>query len=198
MAFSFDDQKEYAEQTFKRVNYAGKKMGRKDFDHCTFTGCTFTETVFESCSFRDCSFTDCDLRLAKVQGCRFSNTHFEKSKVTGINWTTTNWHRNGLFIPVHFAECDISFSAFVGLDLKKIQIIRCIAKDADFAEADLTQADCTETNFAQSRFLHTNLTEADFSSATGYGIAPSKNTLKKTKFSLPEALSLLDDLDIII
>jgi hypothetical protein len=42
------------------------------------------------------------------------------------------------------------------------------------------------------------LTQADFTGATNYAIAASLNTLKKTKFSLPEAMSLLYSLDIIL
>jgi fluoroquinolone resistance protein len=68
----------------------------------------------------------------------------------------------------------------------------------DFAEADLTLANCTFTDFTNSRFQHTNLTQADFTGATNYTIAPNLNTLKKTKFSLPEAMALLYGLDIVL
>ncbi len=198
MAFSFDTQREYADQTFKRINYAGQQISQRVFDNCIFSACTFTETVFSNCQFRDCTFRDCDLRLAQLPGSTFINVRFEQSKVTGINWANTNWAKGGLFTPVHFTECDISYSGFVGLDLKKIQIVRCVAKDADFADANMMQANCTDTDFAGSRFLHTNLTEADFTNATGYTITASMNTLRKAKFSLPEAIRLLYGLDIIV
>jgi len=42
------------------------------------------------------------------------------------------------------------------------------------------------------------LTEADFTGAKNYAIAASSNTLKKTKFSLPEAMGLLYSLDIVL
>jgi fluoroquinolone resistance protein len=198
MEFSFDAQNEYSEQSFKRLSYAGKQLNQRYFDHCVFVSCIFTEATFSGCRFRDCTFNDCDLRLATVRGSAFVNSPFEKSKVTGINWTTTAWPKGGLFNPVQFTDCDISYSVFTGLDLSQIQIVRCTAKGADFAEADLTEADCTYTDFTESRFLHTNLSEADFSHATNYSIIASLNTLKKTKFSLPEAVRLLDGLDIIL
>lgn len=195
MAFS---QREYADHTFKHINYSGKQVDQRIFDSCSFTACAFTETALTNCAFRACTFQDCDLRLAKLTGSTFIDTRFEQSKLTGINWTITNWAKGGLFTPVHFADCDISYGGFVGLDLKKIQMIRCVAKEADFAEADLTQADCTYTDFEGSRFLHTNLTEADFTNATGYAIVASLNTLKRAKFSLPEAIRLLYGLDIVV
>jgi fluoroquinolone resistance protein len=198
MEFTFDAQQEYSDQTFRRVNYAGKQVNRRIFDQCVFANCTFAEAVFANCKFRDCTFRECDLRLAQVPGATFTNTGFERSKVTGVNWTTSAWPKGGLFTPVHFTDCDIGLSVFFGLDLRKIQIVRCSAKGADFAEADLTQANCTGTDFTESRFLHTDLTEADFTGATNYSIAASMNTLKKTKFALPEVIGLLYGLDIII
>ncbi len=198
MAYSFDPQKEYRDQTFKRVSYPGKPINGATFENCLFVACTFTETAFNNCKFRDCEFKECDLRLAQVRGSQFVSTRFEQSNVTGINWTTTAWPKGGMFNPVVFTNCDLSFSVFTALDLRRMQIVRCVAKGADFAEADLTAADCTYTDFAESRFLHTNLTEADFSQATNYTIVARLNTLKKTKFSLPEAVRLLDGLDIIL
>ncbi|MCC7447775.1 MAG: pentapeptide repeat-containing protein [Anaerolineae bacterium] len=191
-------QREYTDHSFKRVNYVGKQIERRAFDTCTFNACAFTETTFSNCTFRTCTFRDCDLRLAKLPGSTFTDSRFEQSKLTGITWTTTNWATGGLFTPVHFTDCDISYNGFVGLDLKKIQMIRCVAKDADFAEADMTRANCTGTDFTGGRFLHTNLTEADFTDATGYAIVASLNTLKQAKFALPEAIRLLYGLDIVV
>lgn len=45
-------------------------------------------------------------------------------------------------------------------------------------------------------FSNTNLTEADLSAARNYHITPGQNVLKRAKFSLPEAMSLLYSLDI--
>jgi len=42
------------------------------------------------------------------------------------------------------------------------------------------------------------LTEADLSKARNYLIDPGLNQLKKAKFSLPEAMSLLYNMDIIL
>jgi uncharacterized protein YjbI with pentapeptide repeats len=84
------------------------------------------------------------------------------------------------------------------LKLHSLQIADCVARHADFAEADLTKANFRGTDLTDARFLHTNLTEADFTGAFNYSINASLNTLKQTKFSLPEALSLLHNLDIVL
>jgi uncharacterized protein YjbI with pentapeptide repeats len=73
-----------------------------------------------------------------------------------------------------------------------------MAKDVDFREVDLSGVDFTGTDLADSLFADTNLTEADLSKARNYTIEPVKNILKGAKFSLPEAMSLLFNLDIVL
>ena len=77
-------------------------------------------------------------------------------------------------------------------------MINCEAKEVDFTETDLSEGRFNGTDFERSVFSKTNLTKANFSGAVNYSIDPRYNTLKKTHFSLPEALSLLSCLDIVI
>jgi uncharacterized protein YjbI with pentapeptide repeats len=100
--------------------------------------------------------------------------------------------------PVNFQNCAISHSTFIGLSLPAIQIVGCVAENVDFRDADLTQVDFSGTDLLDSLFSNTDLTKADLSRARNYNIAPDKNILKKTKFSLPEALALLYNLDILL
>ncbi len=82
------------------------------------------------------------------------------------------------------------------MNLSCIQIRDCVAVNVDFRETDLSQADFAGTDLSDSLFLTTDLTEADLSSAYNYQIDARQNTIKKAKFSLPEAMSLLYNLDI--
>jgi uncharacterized protein YjbI with pentapeptide repeats len=116
--------------------------------------------------------------------------------VIGVNWTEASWPAVGLFHAIGFERCAISHSTFIGLGLRRVEIVDCQAREADFAEADLSQANCRGTDFQDSRFLHTDLTEADFTGAKNYAIAPNLNVLRKTRFALPEAMALLYGLDI--
>lgn len=194
----FDRADEFIEQSFKRVNCRGAAVVGKTFERCTFSRCTMAETVFERCTFRDCVFTDCTARLMRIPGSRFVNVKFEKCDVTYVNWTDGAWPKIGLSDGLSFVACDISYSTFIGLAFKKLVLTQCTAHDVDFSEADLTQAVCIETDFAESRFLNTNLTEADFTRAVSYVISPLTNKIKKAKFSIPQALSLLAAFEIVI
>ena len=193
-----EPQKIYCEQTFEAITLEGGVIEFKDFEECTFRACVFLETRLRGCRFLNCTFQACNLNLIGVKDSTFVNTAFQDSTLRGVNWTEAAWAKRGLFNTLRFGQCVIDHSTFSGLALKQIQLVQCLARNVDFTDADLTQANCTGTDFAQSRFFHTNLTKADFSGASHYAIAANLNTLKKTKFTLPEAVALLYSLDIIL
>lgn len=196
MDFATDPQADYHDQTFKQLKLPQSTISRKTFYDCTFVGGVFSEATFIDCRFVECAFRDGDWALWRVVGSSFSQVRFVGCKLIGVNWTEANWASP--MNSVVFEGCNLSHSTFFGLTLKKLVMTNCTAHDVDFAEADLTQANFTYTDLATSRFLHTNLTQADFTHARNYAINAQHNTLKKTKFMLPEALALLHSLDIVL
>lgn len=168
------------------------------FYECSFQGCSFFESIFKNCRFVDCTFEECDLSLVQVPASVFLRTRFDSSKLIGIDWTRATWEKAGLSAPLSFYKCSLSHCTFIGLKLNKVQVVDCTAADVDFRETDLSGAIFRGTDLAKSLFGNTNLSESDLSGARNYTIAADKNTLKKAKFSLPEALSLLFDLDILL
>lgn len=197
MLFLFDKETEYRGIVFKDLELSQKELSSKEFDNCSFIDCAFNEKAFINCSFYDCKFKNCNMSLIKVKGCSFCGTIiFEDSKLTGIDWTEVSWSRIEIPFPIQFLNCNISYSTFIGLNLREIRIKECYAREVDFMEANMTQADFTNTDFTGSVFDNTNLTRADFSHAKNYNINVGLNKVKKTKFSLPEAISLLYFLDI--
>jgi len=192
-------QTEFDSEHFQNLNMAEQTIIEgKIFDGCHFTNCVLREVRFVACRFRDCHFEACDLSLMEVDGSSFADTHFVRCQVIGVNWANADWPKFTLPKPVSFRECAISYSTFFGISLQQSDFVDCVAKDVDFSEANLTKAKCTGTNFAESRFLHTDLTEADFNDAKNYAINANDNILKKTRFALPEAMSLLRSLDIVL
>lgn len=189
---------EYAEESFTSLQCGKVELKYKEFYDCTFVDCSFNEASFRDCKFDGCLFRGCDLSLVDVTNSAFIEATFEKCQCIGINWTVADWSRLGIVEPLGFQECAISHSIFMGLELKKCVFRRCIAEDVDFTEADLTEADCTHTNFLSARFNQTNLTKANFDDALNYQIDIRHNTTKEARFSLPEAISLLRGLDIVL
>ena len=199
MKHAIGDQSSHEGEQFGSLVLNGEEIARVEYRDCTFVGCSFVEASFRASRFLDCVFRDCDLSLARVRECSFRRTQFQGSKAVGVNWAEAAWPSGKpLFPSVDFIECAITYSTFIGLRLNGIRIAGCVARDVDFSNADLSGADCKDTDFTASRFYHTNLTEADFTGATNYAVSPTHNTLKGTKFSFPEAISLLRMLDIVL
>lgn len=190
---------EYNRVEYKNLEIKESKMQMKEFNQCTFIKCNFTGTYFQRCGFRNCVFQNSDLSLINVKDSTFSNTRFEECKLAGINWTQSEWATSKLIQkPADFIGCVLNYSSFMGLNLEKMLMTRCIAHDVSFEDTNLSYVDCTNTDFENSRFAHTNLTSTDMRGAKNYNIDPLLNTLKKTKFSLPEAMSLLYNLNIVL
>ncbi len=188
----------YNDQTFKEVHMEQALLASNEFHDCTFVRCSFVETTFQGCRFVNCVFRRCDLSLAQVPECSFAATQFKDSKVIGLNWARAHWPATRLADALAFSGCAISHSTFIGLHLTRLQIRDCVAVDVDFRESDLSQADFSGTDLSESLFLGTDLTSADLSRARNYRIDPSRNVLDQAKFSLPEAMSLLYSMDIVL
>lgn len=196
MVLALKLESEQNEQTFESVNWSARRIVSVNFYDCVFKKVDLKQAGFIECTFSDCRFESSALDELQVSGSTFSNTIFEDSEVVSVNWTEAKWPKIKVPSPIHFYRCTINHSTFIGLSLREITIEACQAKDVDFREADLSFADLSHTDFEKSLFISTNLTNADFISAKNYEIDPKQNELRKAKFSLPEAMSLLYAMDI--
>lgn len=189
-------QTEYYGDAFDASDRSKESIVGHQYDQCVFTNCRFTETVFKACAFQDCEFINCDLSLMKVADSVFSNNLIRDSKAVGINWAAIRVPGVKVHNPVEFTGSQINYSVFQGLDLRKVRMIDCQARDVSFEEADLSGANLGQSDFANAVFRRTNLEKADFTGAVNYGIDIRNNRVAGARFSLPEAVSLLAHLDI--
>ena len=183
----------YEDRCFANLFLPGCRTQGHRVLSCRFDGCQFLRSGFRGCRFEQCVFERCDLSLLDVTDSQFIGVRFLKTKMLGIDWTAA-----ASPLSLAFLESNISHSVFVGLSLQKTEIVQCTAREVDLTRTNLTRANLTETDFLGSRFADTNLSYADLSKAANYAIDPMTNRLKKTVFSLPEALSLLSAFDIVL
>jgi fluoroquinolone resistance protein len=183
----------YYKQTFAGLSLVDEAIQAKTFEECVFEDCHFLNCSFEKSRFLNCHFHGCVISAANLLSCRFVQPVFRKCKVIGIDWTKTILLREP-----EFYDCKIDFSNFRMLKIPKAKMINCEAMEVEFAETDFTEAVFTGTDFEKSRFFKTNLSRADFRGSKNYSIDITNNIIIKAKFSYPEAISLLNNLDITI
>jgi len=188
--------KAFYEQNISGLNCPSSIIEDKLFEGCRFINVNFFESQFNRCKFIDCEFNNCNLSAAQFKASSLSTVTFFESKVTGVNWAMLNWPHIRLSSPFQFYNSIISYSSFYGLELQELVIEACIAHEVDFREADLRRANFKLTDLEKSQFVHTKLYAADFTEAHSYSIDPSQNDIRKAKFSLPDAIHLLDGFDI--
>lgn len=183
----------FNQKEFKNLILTNEAIKEKEFNKCRFVSCNFFKTKFISSEFEDCTFQSCDLSLASVTGSKFLSIFFKGSKSVGVDW-------RGVRKPstFKFVDCKIDNSIFYKMDLRAVNILNCSAQNVDFIETDLSKAVFSNTDLLGSKFSNTNLSFADFSESFNYNIDPNNNKFKKTIFSMPDAVSLLNTFDIII
>lgn len=193
-AIHFHDGMLYEDQVFSEIiSPENTKIAAVEFSGCTFLNCRFFKAIFFDCRFENCTFQNCDLSSLSIKYTVFNEVLFVESKMMGIQWPDA-----GIPLDVNFRNCTLNYSSFIGVNLKNAELTDCQLKEVDFTETNLSKANCRSSDFAGARFINTNLEYTDLSHASNYAIHPDGNKLRKTIFSLPEAMTLLNVYDIII
>jgi uncharacterized protein YjbI with pentapeptide repeats len=189
---------EYDDASFVNLDVTGATLEGIRFRDCSFTRCNFSEATIARCRFSDCEFQDCNLSLATLTGSGFDGVTFIDCKMVGIHWTKAHWPRIRVAKALAFRRCVLNDSSFFGLDLRECEceLIECRAIDVDFTDANCEDADFRDTDLSDSVFARTRLVRANFTDAQNYRIDLFNNDIKRARFSLPEAVSLLYSLDI--
>ena len=183
----------FSEETFSGLTLAGPEPRNRRFEDCRFVDCRISGSAFRVGSFLHCSFESSDLSNWDVEGLRFVDVRFKSSKLIGFIWTSV---KPDPLTSVGFVECALDYSDFSRFRLKDGMLKGCSVREVNFERADLQGVDCRDSDFSGSTFSNTNLTKADFRGARGYGIDARTNRLKGAKFSLPDALGLLEALEV--
>ncbi len=193
---SLNHQKEHCDKTFSHLVEPNRELCNIEFENCEFQNCDFTGAIFKKCTFINCTFNQCNLSIIKVPQSQFTHTAFFECKMIGIDWSHAAWPPLTFSTALHFHQCILNGSSFLGLTLNEMVLEECKAHDVDFREANVCRAIFTATDFTRSLFGKTDLSSADFSEAVHYDIDIFNNKISKAKFSRYEASRLLNSLDI--
>lgn len=183
----------FSEETFSGLSLSGPEPRSRHFEDCRFVECRITERAFRVGSFLHCVFENCDLSNWQIEGLRFVDVRFKSSKLVGLDWTSV---KSDPLTSVGFEDCALDYADFSRFRLKDGLLKSCSVRDVNFSRTDLSGADCRDSDFTGSTFDETNLQKADLRGARGYGIDARRNRVKGARFSLPDALGLLEALEV--
>jgi len=164
----------------------------EEFEAETFKDIDLTGASFKNSKFIDCNFENCNLSNVDLNNTRFQDIRFRNCKIMGLDLSKCN----DFILMIGFEDSFLSYSIFSGMDLENTAFTNCRIYDCDFVNTNLKNADFENSDLKGSLFRNTNLSFASFRNAKNYEIDPNKNFLKKTRFSIPEVVSLLNIYDI--
>jgi fluoroquinolone resistance protein len=187
--------RQYFEEECFKPDTVGKVSAAKpgEFIDCEFIGVDLQQYSFKSSRFVNCSFNQCNISNVEVTGSTFIDPHFTNCKVAGVNFASCNEVRGPQFI-----NSLLDYSVFQGQGCEHIFAQDCSFKDADFSDANIKNSLFSNCNFLNANFNGADLRGSDLRTATNYRINPGLSKIKGAKFSLPEAMSLLDGFEIIL
>jgi uncharacterized protein YjbI with pentapeptide repeats len=189
----FDKEEFFQGEAFQDIENEGLKLQGREFEDCLFRTCRFPAATWRRLTFLDCHFEGCDLSNVALRGTRLQGCHFLRCKLIGVDWTETS-----ALEMIRFEDCRLDYGNFSYLDLSHAALVDCSAREIHLAGTNLSHGDCSGTSFLGSTFSGTNLSQTDLRGARDYAVDPRANTLNKTRVALPEAVSLLRGLDILL
>ena len=179
---------------FTNIDYSVFPLQKGDYEDCTFVNCNFHNASLSGSSFAVCKFETCNLSMAKTTDTTFNGVKFIGCKLLGVRFDTCS----KFLFSVGFQDCTLNFSTFYKMGLKKTVFKNSILQECDFTEADLSNAVFDNCDLLNTTFDGTNLEKVDFTTSRDFHIDPSKNKIKKAKFTLEGVSGLLHQYDIII
>jgi len=184
----------FEDQIFETKEFNQIPLPFGDYSGCEFRICKFSGSTLSGYSFTDCSFYDCDLSLVKLEKTSLKDVRFTRCKLLGVHFESCA----DFLFSVSFSDCLMDLTCFFRKDMRKTRFHSCSMKEADFTETDLTEADFDNCRLTGAQFNHTILEQADFRTATGFAIDPSKNRIKKARFTLSGLPGLVSHHGIVI
>lgn len=186
----------YEERTFEALRLTEAAFIGLEVSDCEFKNCTFEKPVLTDCVFRSCRFTGCRIVAPRTERTELKHCEFERCQLAGVYWKDVTPY-GGVAAPFDSLKaCCLKYCSFMEMRLNRSdfcgnELIECMFEGCKLGEAKFGGCDLTRTAFAGC-----DLRKADFRGAHGYQIQLRSNLLKAARFSLPEALRLLEELEI--
>ena len=132
----------------------------------------------------------------KTEHTEVKYAEFTDCVLLGVNWALLlpdGWFSS----PIHsLKNCKLRYNSFMNISFRKFDFSGSDLSGATFAECDLSECNFNSCDLDNTEFYKCDLQKADFRGATGYQVDILSCRLKGARFSMIEALNLLQSLEI--
>jgi len=164
-----------------------------EFISCQFNSLNLSDFSLEKSKFIECNFSKCNFSNASFNYSTLRDVYFSQCKLVGINWSQTN-----SLNMLSFEECILNLSVFQQLNLKSLKAISSTLHEVDFSGSHMQQANFYQSDLEGAIFNECDLRQSDFRMAKNYSISPENSKVQGARFSMPQAMALLNSLGVII
>lgn len=175
----------FEHETFVGVDMQGLDCSRKEFEGCTFKNAKLPESRWMGAVLEDCTFELCDLANMVPRGLTARDVRFNECKLLGVDWTGI-----GTAPRVAFEACNLRYSIFANVDLRRTAFFRSVITEGTFVAVDLTESDFDGSDLTGTTFSECVLRKTDFTRARGLLVDPAKNRVKDVRVSIESAVLL--------
>lgn len=175
------------EAEIEGADLVGVDLGGKELVRSTLRRCKLAGTRWSGTRIEDTTIEASDLTRARVDGLGLRGARFVRSKLMGIDWSALSD-----FPDVSFEECNLEYTTFVGLALRKVRFDRCVMTEASFVRTDLQSAVFDGCRMAGVRFEDCDLRSASMASASDVLVDPRSNKVKGLRVSEDAAVRLAE------
>ena len=194
-------QKEYVDEVFQKIEKREMCIENVLFEDCVFENCVFEGVKLTGCSFSGCRFVDTQLLNLQFDRTQAIGNDFETCTLIGLDWSLISDERKRAMNLLPFdrlQKCVLRHCIFYGMDLTKTDLSESDLSGSYFDDCVLREARFRESELMKTSFAHCDLSGADFTRAKNYFFSLETNRVKGARFTLPEAIELLNALGVVI
>lgn len=194
---SEDEMNAYCNKTFTQITKEREIIADCEFTDCVFEKCRFTDCSFVNCTFCECKFFECSFVNPKTEEVSMLFAAFIKCTLVSVHWKVLQ--KGSVSFPIQkLDKCYLKYNDFENMNFKKFDFLQSNIIDSVFVNCNLTESNFANCDLKNTEFTECDLRKSDFRKASGYNIDLTRNRIKGAKFSYPEAMNLLNSLEIII
>ena len=177
---------------------SGSRICDVEYIGCTFNGCVFAECRLVDSAFYDCAFVNCQIISPVFDNSLVNLADFVNARLVGMRWDDACGLGKKSRPIKSLSNCVLDTCVASGMNFLRLDFSGSAIRNTVFSDCDLSGCSFAGSDLSNTSFTGCSLKNADFSKSKGFRIDIRSNALRGARFSMPEAVSLLDGLGVVV